>query len=72
MAGNLLRNVPDDLVKYILKKSPDEYKDVNPDTIKNKPNIIVRTKPAELIETIGEPEPVPITGTSLLFIKYVE
>jgi hypothetical protein len=66
------QDVPEDLVNYILKKSPDEYKDVNPDTIKNKPTIIVRTKPAELIETIGEPEPVPITGTSLLFIKNTE
>ena len=34
--------VPEDLVNYILKKSPDEYKDVNPDTIKNKPTIIVK------------------------------
>jgi hypothetical protein len=64
--------IPDELIDFILKKNPDEYKDVNPDTIKVKPKIIIRTKPAELIETIGEPELGAIEGTSLLFVKNTE
>lgn len=65
-------DVPEDLVKFILKKSPDEYKNVNPDTIKIKPKIIVKTKPAELIETFGEPELASVEGTTLLFVKNTE
>lgn len=64
--------IPDELIEFILKKNPDEYKDINPDTIKVKPKIIVRTKPAELIETIGEPELGTIEGASLLFVKNTE
>ena len=64
--------IPDEIIEFILKKNPDEYKDVNPDTIKVKPKIIVKTKPAELIETIGEPELGSVEGTSLLFVKNTE
>ena len=64
--------IPDELIELVLKKNPDEYKDINPDTIKVKPKIIVRTKPAELIETIGEPELSNIEGTTLLFVKNTE
>ena len=46
--------VPSDLVKYVKENSTEEEPDVNPDTIKVKPEIIVRTKPAELIETNGK------------------
>ena len=61
--------IPDELIELILKKNPDEYKDINPDTIKVKPEIIVRTKPAELIVTTGEPKLASIEGTSLLFVE---
>ena len=61
--------IPDELIEFILKKNPDEYKDINPDTIKVKPEIIVRTKPAELIVTTGEPKLASIEGTSLLFVE---
>ena len=57
------KEIPDELLDYVLKENPDEYKDVNPDTIKVKPEIIVRTKPAELIETDGDPELGSIEGT---------
>ena len=66
------KEIPDELLDYVLKENPDEYKDVNPDTIKVKPEIIVRTKPAELIETDGDPELGSIEGTSLLFVKNTE
>ncbi|MBE0571048.1 MAG: DUF4766 domain-containing protein [Ignavibacteriaceae bacterium] len=61
--------IPDELIEFILKKNPDEYKDIDPDTIKVKPEIIVRTKPAELIVTTGEPKLASIEGTSLLFVE---
>jgi hypothetical protein len=63
------KEIPDELIELILKKNPDEYKDINPDTIKVKPEIIVRTKPAELIVTTGEPKLASIEGTSLLFVE---
>lgn len=61
--------IPDELIEFILKKNPDEYKDIDPDTIDVKPEIIVRTKPAELIVTNGEPKLASIEGTSLLFVE---
>lgn len=61
--------IPDELIEFILKKNPDEYKDIDPDTIKVKPEIIVRNKPAELIVTDGEPKLAPIESTSLLFVE---
>ena len=61
--------VPSDLVKYVKENSKEEEPDVNPDTIKVKPQIIVKTKPAELIETTGIPDFASIEGTSLLYIK---
>jgi hypothetical protein len=61
--------IPDELIEFILKKNPDEYKDIDPDTIKVKPGIIVRTEPAELIVTNGEPKLASIEGTSLLFVE---
>jgi hypothetical protein len=33
------------------------------------PDIIIRTKPAELLQSDGEPNFVPITGTQLLYVK---
>ncbi len=61
--------VPSDLVKYVKENSKEEEPDVNPDTIKVKPKIIVRTKPSELIETSGKADFASIDGTSLLYIK---
>ncbi len=63
------KEIPDELIEFILKKNPDEYKDINPDTIDIKPEIIVRTKPTELIVTDGEPKLASIEGTSLLFVE---
>ncbi len=36
------------------------------------PSVIIRTTPAELIVTTGEPEFVPILGTNLLYVKNSE
>jgi hypothetical protein len=36
------------------------------------PEVIVRTKPAELIQTNGEPEFAPIEGTQLLYVRNTE
>lgn len=36
------------------------------------PKVIVRTKPAELIQTDGEPDFAPVEGTSLLYLKNSE
>lgn len=66
------KEIPGELVNYILKQNPDENTEVNPDTIKVKPEIVVRTKPAELIETDGDPELASIAGTSLLFVRNTE
>lgn len=65
-------NVPSDLVKYVKENSTEEESDVNPDTIKVKPEIIVRTKTAELIETTGKPDFASIEGTSLLYLNNTE
>ena len=61
--------VPSDLAKYVKENSKEKEPDVNPDTIKVKPKIIVRTKPSELIETSGKADFASIDGTSLLYIK---
>ena len=63
------KTVPSDLENYVKENSKNQELNVDPDTIKIKPKIIVKTKPSELIETDGKPDFAPIDGTSLLYIK---
>ena len=48
---------------------PDSLKEQGKPTI---PAVIVRTKPAEIIQTDGEPKFEPVKGTNLLYVKNSE
>jgi hypothetical protein len=48
---------------------PDSLKEEGKPTI---PAVIVRTKPAEIIQTDGEPKFEPVKGTNLLYVKNSE
>jgi hypothetical protein len=52
-----------------LKKSQAGKAAAPKDTSKTIPEIIVRTKPAELIQSTGEPSFTPIQGTELLYMS---
>jgi hypothetical protein len=56
-----------------LRRIEEEYKKSEPDSVRNAvdsivPAIIVTTSPAELIQTNGTPNLLPIQGTSLLYV----
>ena len=57
-----------------LRKIEREYKKSEPDSVKNRvdsltPAMIVTTSPAELIQTNGTPNLLPIQGTDLLYVE---
>lgn len=62
---------PSEIKKFeeALKKSTSGKTEVAKDTSKTIPDIIVRTKPAELIQSKGEPNFAPIQGTELLYMS---
>ncbi len=61
---------------HILKLAEDNMEDTEPDSISasitEPPALIVVTKPAELIQTDGDPDYQSIEGTSLLYVKNTE
>ncbi len=65
-----------DLATKMVSEAPPE--DATADSTNSEPatpvvpNVIVRTKPAELIQTDGEPAFAPVEGTSLLYLKNSE
>jgi hypothetical protein len=60
-----------DLADKSISKAPDEGVQQPADKSDKKvvPEIVVRTKPAEVIQTDGEPAYEPIKGTDLLYVK---
>jgi hypothetical protein len=65
-----MRNLPPksvtDLAERAISKPADEAKDTGKPVV---PDIVVRTKPAEVIQTDGEPKYEPVRGTDLLFVE---
>lgn len=58
-----------DLATKNVSSVPDSIPKEDPPVI---PNVIVRTKPAEMIQTDGEPRLEPVKDTNLLFVKNSE
>lgn len=72
-SGNILKdwknitNVPEALIELAKEAlTNDEEGDIIPDSIIS--NLIVRTDPAELLQSEGEPEFGPLKGTNLLYL----
>jgi hypothetical protein len=65
---------PQDVQKLSDQAFQGETRDLDSLTIQmdHAPKLIISTEPAELIQTDGEPEFVPITGTDLLFLSNSE
>ncbi len=63
------KNVPSDLVKFAKENLPDSELDSISKAMDKAPEIIVVTKPSELISTDGKPEYAPINGTQLLYVS---
>jgi len=63
------KNVPSDLVKFAEENLPDNELDSISEAMDKAPEIIVVTKPSELISTDGEPEYASIDGTQLLYVS---
>lgn len=64
---NESQSVPDNIKK--LEENPSKYGKEPQQSFKQAPNIIVSTKPADLIQTAGKPEYTPIEGTNLMYIS---
>jgi hypothetical protein len=60
--------VPSDISKFAKENMPETDQDSITKEMKTAPEIIVTTKPSELISTDGEPEYGAIDGTKLLYV----
>jgi len=69
MTGTLPPQPIQDLAAKTVSAPPDSLKEEHSPTI---PAVVVRTKPAEIIQTDGEPKLEPVKGTSLLYVKNSE
>lgn len=67
-------NPPEDVEKLSEQAFQGETNDLDSLTIQmdHAPKLIISTEPAELIQTDGEPEFEPVTGTDLLFLTNSE
>ncbi|MFQ5582927.1 MAG: hypothetical protein ACE5GL_00645 [Calditrichia bacterium] len=66
------KKVPSDIEKFANENISEEETDSVSATYTEAPELIVVTKPSELIMTDGEPEYATIEGTSLLYVKNSE
>jgi len=64
--------VPSHILKFATDNAEETTLDSISASITEPPNLIVVTKPSELIQTDGEPDYQSIEGTSLLYIKNTE
>ncbi|HKW15829.1 MAG TPA: carbohydrate-binding family V/XII, partial [Candidatus Krumholzibacteria bacterium] len=69
MTGSAPPQSVQDLAAKTVSTPPDSLKEEGKPTI---PAVIVRTKPAEIIQTDGEPKFEPVKGTNLLYVKNSE
>ncbi len=60
--------VPSDIVKFAEQNMPETKEDSITKNMKTAPEIIVSTKPAELVSTDGEPKYGTIDSTGLLYV----
>ena len=60
--------VPSDVEKFATDNLPDEELDSISESITEAPELIVVTKPSELVSTDGEPDYKSIEGTTLLYV----
>ena len=60
--------VPSDIEKFAKENMPETEQDSITEQMKTAPEIIVVTKPSELISTDGKPEYGTLEGTNLLFV----
>ncbi|HET6347599.1 MAG TPA: hypothetical protein VFH88_00810, partial [Candidatus Krumholzibacteria bacterium] len=70
---NIMKNPPPqavaDLAAKMVSKPPE---DAEKPAVAVVPDVIVRTKPAEIVQCDGEPKFEPVQGTNLLFVKNTE
>ena len=63
------KSIPSDIEKFAKDNIQDAKSDSISESITEAPEIIVVTKPSELISTEGEPDYSPLEGTTLLFVS---
>jgi hypothetical protein len=61
--------VPNDIEKFATDNLPDDDLDSISESITETPELVVVTKPSELVITDGKPEYASIEGTTLLFVS---
>lgn len=64
--------VPSDIKKFADKNLPKEEQDSATASLTEAPELIVVTKPSELITTDGDPDYATIEGTTLLYVSNTE
>ncbi len=63
------KKIPSDIEKFANDNIQEEKPDSISMSITEAPELIVVTKPSELVSTDGEPDYAPIEGTTLLFVS---
>ena len=63
------KNIPSDIEKFANDNIQDKKSDSISESITVAPEIIVVTKPSELVFTDGQPDYSPLEGTTLLFVS---
>lgn len=71
LPGNIAA-VADEIEREEKEEEAEGGGEIEPPYAGEPPKVIVRTKPAELIQTNGEPEFAPIEGTQLLYLRNTE
>jgi hypothetical protein len=75
LAGRLpsdIASVAEEIEKDEKQQEAESGSEAVPSPAGEPPRVIVRTRPAELIQTSGEPEFAPIEGTELLYVRNTE
>jgi len=64
-----IKTIPQDILKFAEDNLPNEEEDSASEELTKAPQLIIVTKPSELIITDGEPEYATVKGTSLLYVS---
>ena len=67
-----IASVAEEIEKEERDRAAEWEGDVAPSYAAETPRIIIRTTPAELVQTYGEPEFAPLEGTELLYMRNTE